>query len=107
MKKYSLLSVTLLIALVFGRLVMNFNERYEPSAGTVTLEHGVKEDSLAKAIMLKNYLPEMEDARFAAKRICSRLAENEPLSSLYDLNKRDWKIPADSIDKSSAYYGWK
>lgn len=104
MKKYSLLSVTLLIALVFGRLVMNFNERYESSAGTVTLEHGVKEDSLAKAIMLKNYLPEMEDARFAAKHICSRLAENEPLSSLYDLNKRDWKIPADSIDKSSAYY---
>lgn len=107
MKKYSLLIVTIVLSLAFGRLVMNYSDRYQSIEGVVTLNEGVSQKALADAIMLKNYLPENYDAEFAARHICSVLAKGESLSSLYDLNKRVWRIPADSIktlDPASHYY---
>ena len=75
MKKYSLLIVTIVLSLAFGRLVMNYSDRYQSIEGVVTLNEGVSQKALADAIMLKNYLPENYDAEFAARHICSVLAK--------------------------------
>lgn len=105
MKKHSLLILTVILAVVFGRLAMNYNERYATEEDAVTLTKGVSESSLANAILLKNYLPTKADAEFAAHHIVSNLSKGETLGSLYDLNKRAWKISADTIrNKGSKYY---
>lgn len=107
MKKYSLLIVTIILSLVFGRLVMNYQDRYISTEGDVNLSGDVADSALVEAIMLKNYLPERQDAEFAAHHICSVLKKGEELTSLYDLNKRAWRIPVDSIktlDPESHYY---
>lgn len=105
MKKYSLLISTIILAVVFGRLAMNYSSRYQGHDDRVTLERGVSQESLADAIMLKNYLPTYADAEYAAQHLVSVLETGEELGALYDLNKRAWKIPAQDIrNRGSEYY---
>ena len=105
MKRYSFLIVNIVLALLFVRLVMNYNNRYETQPQSVVLNASMTEKDLAKAIMLKNYLPSQEDADFAAAHLTSVLKKGEGLSALYDLNKYAWKIPADLINsQGSSFY---
>lgn len=105
MKKHSLLILTMILAVVFGRLAMNHCVRYETADDAVILTKGVSEPSLTNAIAVRNYLPTKEDAEFAAHHLVSVLDKGESLGSLYDLNKRVWKISADTIrNKGSRYY---
>lgn len=106
MKRFSLLIATIIILLLFGKLVLNYQDRYKLDENAVVLEN-CKADSaaLVKAIVSKNYLPAEEDAAFAVHHLGSVFESGKSLTSLYDLNKRDWKIPATLIEaEGSEHY---
>ena len=104
MKRLSLIIITVILALAFGQLVMNYQERYEDVKGSVVLGEDLDYESLANAIVQKNYLPTEEDAQFAARHILNVMKSGEELESLYDMNKRAWRIHADSIRTSGSEY---
>lgn len=104
MKKFPLLIITIILSVVFLRLGMNYFERYGIYDDQVALDSEVNDSALAVAIMVKNYLPALEDADFAASHIVSVIKGGESLTSLYDLNKRVWRISAEDIDNGNSQY---
>lgn len=105
MKRFSLLFATIILVLLFGRLVTNYQERYKMDEASVVLERCTSDSaSLVKAIMMKNYLPTEEDAAFAVHHLKSVFQSGKILTSLYDLNKRDWKIPSELINSDGSEY---
>ena len=105
MKKHSFLLASIVLILMFASLVINYQERYEHDSGIVVLENCVNDSSkIVNAIMTKNYLPTEEDAAFVAHHLKTVSQEGAALASLYDLNKRDWRIPAGLIDKEGSPY---
>lgn len=105
MRKFSFLISTVILLLLFGKLVYNYHDRYEPEDGLVLLESSAVDSSaLVHAITAKNYLPSAEDAAFAAHHIMTVFESGESLGSLYDLNRRSWRIPAELIDREGSTY---
>lgn len=105
MKKLPLIFITVILGFLFWQLVMNYQERYEYVEGSIVLDEDVDCAALAEALIHKNYLPSKEDAQFASRHLASVLAGGEDLESLYDLNKRAWRISADTIKSyGSPYY---
>ena len=105
MKKLPLIFITLILGFLFWQLMVNYQERYEYVEGAVVLDEDVDCASLTEAMIQKNYLPSREDAQFASRHLTSVLASGEDLASLYDLNKRAWRISADTIKAmGSPYY---
>lgn len=105
MKKYSFLIVSVILLLLFGKLFLNYQERYGTDGETVVLENCTTDSvTLNNIIVSKNYLPSEEDAAFAVKHLRSTFQNGEVLSSLYDLNKRAWKIPSELIEKEGSEY---
>ena len=101
MKKYSFLLVTVVLFLLFGKLVLNYKDRYTFEHETIVLEESTKDSTgMVDLLVAKNYLPTHEDAEFAVKHLRSRFEAGAELASLYDLNKREWKIPSELIEKS-------
>ena len=104
MKKLPLLIITIVFFAVFGILAMNYQDRYANDGRTLVLDEDISDSLLQAAIIHKGYLPSEDDAAFAARHIASILRKGESLGSLYDLNKRVWKIPADSIALNGSDY---
>ena len=102
MKKYSILIITLLVSIAYGILALNYHDRYRSDDENVVLDKHLDDSLLAKTLIDRNYLPSMADAEFVSRHLKSVLARGEELSSLYDLNKRAWRIPADSISASGS-----
>ena len=100
MKKYSILIITLLVSIAYGILALNYHDRYRSDDENVVLDKHLDDSLLVKTLLDRNYLPSMADAEFVSRHLKSILARGEELSSLYDLNKRAWRIPADSISAS-------
>ena len=101
MKKYSFLLVSIILIFMFGKLTMNYKERYTLDAEAVVLSDCTKDSAaVVKAIIAKNYLPTEEDAAFAVGHLKKIFRSGAGLTSLYDLNKRDWKIPSEQIEKN-------
>ena len=105
MKKYSFMIVSVILILMFGKLTMNYKDRYKLEEGSVILSECTKDSAaVVKAIVAKNYLPSEEDAAFAVGHMKKTFKSGAVLSSLYDLNKRDWRIPAEQIEKNGSKY---
>ncbi len=103
MKNKSFLIVSVILLLMFGKLVLNYQEKYKSDESAIVLENFVKDSTAAvDMIVAKNYLPAREDAEFAVRHLIKTFQSGTGITSLYDLNKRDWKIPADVIEKSGS-----
>lgn len=105
MKKHSYLLASIVLILMFAKLVSNYQDRYVLDGDAVVLEN-CAEDSIkvANAIIAKNYLPTEADAAFAAHHLKEVSKSGAVLTSLYDLNKRTWRIPAELIDAGGSEY---
>lgn len=111
MKKYSLFTPTLILVVLFLKLLANYSERFEivesyyNENSSINLNKGVSFDNLSNVLFTHNYISDKEDAVFASEFIIQKLDEGLQLSNLYDINKRVWQIPVSRIDSigSNAY----
>ena len=105
MKKHSFILASIVLVLMFTKLVINYQDRYNLDADAVVLENCAKDSSrLVNAIIAKNYLPSQEDAAFAAHHLKTVSQNGAVLTSLYDLNKREWRIPSEVIEQDGSPY---
>ncbi|MBQ8542660.1 MAG: FtsW/RodA/SpoVE family cell cycle protein [Bacteroidaceae bacterium] len=126
MKKCYWLVVTVLLALMFVRLLFNYNDRFEEVEAcygtnpvtSVNLASGVQSKDIASVLQVHNYVSQQADAEFVADFIAEQLKKGVSLPALFNLNKRVWQIPASKIDsiakmnrtsKDESYYvkKWK
>lgn len=114
MKKYSLIVSTIILVVLFIRLLSNYSERFDevednysttPKSAAVNLVKGISYNDLSDVLLNHNYITSKDDADFVSKFISQKLEEGQSLSTLYDLNKRIWQIPISLIDSigSSGY----
>lgn len=112
MKKYSLLASTILLTFLFFKLLSNYSARFESVQSSyssdpksaINLEKGILWEDLSGVLHNQNYLINKADADFVSKFISQRLDDGLVLSSLYDLNKRNWQIPVALIDSIGTKY---
>lgn len=106
MKKYSLIISTLLLVILFIRLLSNYSVRFDevennysttPKA-SVNLVKGTSHNDLKGVLHNHNYITNKDDADFVSKFISQKLEGGQSLSTLYDLNKRIWQMPVSLID---------
>ena len=99
MKKYSLVISTIILVVLFLKLLSNYAERFdEAEKNSVNLVKGTSCNDLSKVLLNHNYITSKDDADFVSKFIIQKLEEEQSLSTLYDLNKRIWQIPVSLID---------
>ena len=109
MKKYSLIISTILLVVLFIKLLSNYSERFDEvennSKSAVNLVKGTSYNDLSDVLHNQNYITNKDDADFVSKFIIQKLEDGQSLSTLYDLNKRIWQIPVSLIDSigSSGY----
>lgn len=113
MKKYSLIIPTILLVVLFIKLLSNYSERFDEVANNylttpksaVNLVKGTSYNDLTDVLHNHNYITSKDDADFVSKFISQKLDDGQTLSTLYDLNKRIWQIPVSLIDSigSSGY----
>ena len=109
MKKYSLIISSILLVILFVKLLSNYSENFESvekqyGKSIVNLEKGVLPQDISSVIMIHNYLSDKRDADFVGNFLSDKLNDNKAPESLYDLNKRIWQIPAVMIDSLSEIY---
>ena len=109
MKKYSLIVSTILLVILFVKLLSNYSESFESvekqyGKSIVNLEKGVLPHDISSVIMTHNYLSDKRDADFVGEFLSDKLKDNRAPESLYDLNKRVWQIPAVMIDSVAEIY---
>lgn len=102
MKKYSLIISTILLVVLFIKLLSNYSERFDEvennSKSAVNLVKGTSYNDLSDVLHNQNYINNKDDADFVSKFIIQKLEDGQSLSTLYDLNKRIWQIPVSLID---------
>ena len=109
MKKYSLIVSSILLVILFVKLLSNYSESFESvekqyGKSIVNLEKGVLPQDISSVIKTHNYLSDKRDADFVGQFLSDKLKENSAPESLYDLNKRVWQIPAAMIDSVAEIY---
>ena len=103
MKKYSLAVVTCLLVLLFIKLLSNYQERFNQTEenfgnkSSLNLVKGVSSEDIEHVLRIHNYLPE-KSAKLVSDFLEQKFNEGQELSTLYDLDKRIWQIPATQID---------
>ena len=104
MKKYLLIVSSVLLVILFIRLLSNFSESFDATEkhykekSAVCLQKGVLPQDISSVCMTYNYLSDKRDADFVGQFLSEKLSENGSPESLYDLNKRIWQIPVAKID---------
>lgn len=106
MKKYSLIISTILLVVLFLKLISNYTERFDEvennylskPKSAINLENSISCEELADVLHNHNYITNRDDADFVSKFISQKLGDGQSLSTLYDLNKRIWQIPVSLID---------
>lgn len=98
---------------LFIKLLSNYSERFDEVANNylttpksaINLVKGTSYNDLTDVLHNHNYITSKDDADFVSKFISQKLDDGQSLSTLYDLNKRIWQIPASLIDSigSSGY----
>lgn len=95
--------VTAVLCLLFSKLNNNLAQEFEQTKEAysdgvaVNLAKGVKAETLANVLSVGNYVEE-DDAQFIAGQLVSKLNEGNTLSSLYDLKKMIFQVPASLAD---------
>lgn len=108
LKNISLPLVTILIVLLFVRLSFNKQAQYEAveqgyiSGTAVNLSRDMEASLLAQVLYDNNYISNETDAHYAADHISQLLAKGVELSSLGELDKYKWQIPAAAIDSAGS-----
>ena len=106
MKKYSLIIPTILLVVLFIKLLSNYSERFDEvennylttPKSALNLVKGTSYNDLSDVLHNQNYITNKDDADFVSKFIIQKLEDGQSLSTLYDLNKRIWQIPVSLID---------
>ena len=102
--------VTLAFGLVFFTLHKNYQKKFEQINASyrnrmaVNLDKNVDTQLFANLLVEGNYLPDDTSAVFIAKHIKSKLAEDNLLPNLGELNKRAFRISAANIDSTGGEY---
>ena len=104
MKKYLLVIVSVVLCLLFLKLLSNYSEIFKnveksyAEDSAINLQKGISPDKLAQILSDQNYVEDERDAQFIAKQIVYKLSEGEQLEALYDLQKRIWQVSSVVID---------
>lgn len=106
MKKYSLIASTILLVVLFIKLLSNYSERFDEvqknytskPKSAVNVVKGISYNDLTDVLHNHNYITSKDDAVFVSKFISQKLEDGQSLSTLFDLNKRIWQIPVSLID---------
>ena len=99
MKKYSLVISTILLVVLFLKLLSNYAERFDDvEKNSANLVKGISYSELSDVLQNHNYISDEDDADFVSKFISQKLKDGQRLPTLYDLNKRIWQIPVSIID---------
>ena len=103
MKKYSLIIPTIILVVLFIKLLFNYSERFNEvensylSKSSINLVKGISYSELSQVLYEHNYVTDKDGCDLVSKFISWKL-ENESLSTLYDLNNYSWQIPVSLID---------
>ncbi len=104
MKKLSLVVSTIILSLLFFRLLSNYSDRFEEvesnyqNKTAVNLVKGVDPKDISSVLLAHNYVANQDDAEFVSEFISQKINEGEVLTRIYDLTKDDWQIPNSFID---------
>lgn len=106
MKKYSLIASTILLVVLFIKLLSNYSEGFDEvqkkytskPKSAVNVVKGILCDELSDVLYEHNCITTKADADFVSKFISQNLNDGQSLSTLFDLNKRIWQIPVSLID---------
>lgn len=106
MKKYSLIASTILLVVLFIKLLSNYSERFDEvqknytskPKSAVNVVKGISYNDLTDVLHNHNYITSKDDAVFVSKFISQKLEDGQSLSTLFDWNKRIWQIPVSLID---------
>lgn len=96
--------VAVFIAVCYFMLSHNLSNCFESvergykDNSIVNLEKSTDENSLAELLVRHGYLTEQEDAQFAAQWIVRLLRQGKRLDAIFDLNAKDFRVPAQLID---------
>lgn len=109
MTKYSFTIVSIILCLLFLNLLSNYSDTFKKTESSYTngyavnLAKGISTDKIRDVLLLHNYVEDSIDAQFITNQLtykinCENAVSNKRLTSLYDLQKRDWQISSNVID---------
>lgn len=75
------------------------------SASVVNLSASLDTDVLQKILSKGNYFPDPAYTQFAVQQLQSKLAEHKTLPNLGALNKRDFQVDAETMEKEGGSWG--
>ena len=93
---FSLLLVTLVLTIGFFTLHHNQKKLFENAKSAFVLTKDWNVENLSNALVSGNYISDETDAYMIAEHIKNKLDNGIKLPNLGALNKRDFRIPADS-----------
>lgn len=109
MTKYSFTIVSIILCLLFLNLLSNYSDTFKKTESSYTngyavnLAKGISTDKIRDVLLLHNYVEDSIDAQFIANQLtykinCENAVSSKRLTSLYDLQKRDWQISSNVLD---------
>lgn len=105
-RKYSIVLVTLLLAILFLKFQGNLSDRFDETRNgykeknAMNFSPNAKPEDMKEFFLNQNYLTDSVEADYVAGQIARKFKAGKTLPNLYSLNTSEWKLDFDSVSKT-------